>query len=408
MPGVHKQILDNNGRDLFNRTSRHSNSSTSRRWTESSSSKIRGVNIGSLFVFEPWLAGTEWKSIGCKGYKSEFDCVSALGQDAANTAFQKHWSTWYTEDDFTEMVSYGLNTIRIPVGYWMYESLVDSSSEYFPQGGFAYLEQVCNWAANAGLYIIIDLHGAPGAQVSTNADTGQYASTAGFYQTYQYTRAVEFLTWMTTNIHSNNNFRNVGTLEIVNEPIQNSKTVSTMLSSYYPLAFAAIRATELGLGISTSSSSSQLNIMVMSQKWGSGNPTKYLSSNYTSTDISYDDHRYLKWDSTVVPVSQSSYISASCSDNRGNASDTAPVIVGEFSLSVADSVENTSDWKPSNNPTFYKNWFAAQVMAYEKSNGWIMWAWKNQLGDLRWGYQAAVQAGVIPKNLDHVYDMNVC
>lgn len=68
---------------------------------------------------------------------------------------------------------YGLNTIRIPVGYWIKEDIVYSDSEHFPQGGLSYLEQVCGWASDAGFYIIIDLHGAPGAQVPKNADTGQ-------------------------------------------------------------------------------------------------------------------------------------------------------------------------------------------------------------------------------------------
>jgi len=52
------------------------------------------------------------------------------------------------------------------------ESIV-YSSEHFPQGGIQYLEQLCGWASDAGFYIIIDMHGAPGAQVPTNPDTGQ-------------------------------------------------------------------------------------------------------------------------------------------------------------------------------------------------------------------------------------------
>jgi hypothetical protein len=71
------------------------------------------------------------------------------------------------------MQSYGLNTIRIPVGYWMDESLVYADSEHFPQGGLHYLSQLCGWASDAGFYIIIDMHGAPGAQVAANEDTGQ-------------------------------------------------------------------------------------------------------------------------------------------------------------------------------------------------------------------------------------------
>ena len=134
---------------------------------------IRGVNLGSQFIIEPWMAQDEWNSMGCGGTASELDCASMLGQTQANSAWATHWSTWITKADITTMQSYSLNAIRIPVGFWIREDLVYSGNETFPQGGLQYLEQICGWASDAGLYIIVDLHGAPGAQVANNADTGQ-------------------------------------------------------------------------------------------------------------------------------------------------------------------------------------------------------------------------------------------
>jgi glucan endo-1,6-beta-glucosidase len=171
-PEEQKHIFSTEGKNLFSHNETAQGNATSKRWLQASG-KIRGVNLGSLFVFEPWLAGTEWSNMGCGAYSSEFDCVSALGQNQANAVFQNHWNTWITQNDITQMQSYGLNTIRIPVGYWMMESIVYSGSEHFPQGGLQYLEQVCGWASDAGFYIIIDMHGAPGAQVAQNPDTGQ-------------------------------------------------------------------------------------------------------------------------------------------------------------------------------------------------------------------------------------------
>lgn len=75
------------------------------------------------------------------------------------------------QGDFANMTKMSLNTVRIPVGFWMQQSLV-FANESFPQGGMPYLQQVCEWAAEAGMYVIIDLHGAPGAQVANNSDTG--------------------------------------------------------------------------------------------------------------------------------------------------------------------------------------------------------------------------------------------
>ncbi|KAL4981399.1 glucan endo-1,6-beta-glucosidase B [Aspergillus falconensis] len=392
LPGADKDIYSVAGTNIFNVTS-----ASSKRWLPASN-KIRGVNLGSHFVIEPWMANTAWTNMGCGGQKSEFDCVMALGQDTADQAFADHWGSWITQDDISQMVQYGLNTIRIPVGYWLKEDLVYADSEHFPRGGMKYLEDVCGWASDAGMYIIMDLHGAPGAQEPEQPFTGQYASTPGFYQDYQYDRALEFLEWMTANIHQNNKFRNVGMLEIVNEPVQNPDQVSSMVNSYYPNAFTRIRNTESSLGIT---SNNYLHIQMMNEKWGSGDPTQSLTDNYFAA---YDDHRYVKYDSSIA-VNKDSYISGSCADDRGG---NWPTIVGEWSLSVPDDVEHTADWEPSSNTDFYARWFAAQAIAYERQDGWVFWSWKAELGDYRWSYTDAVDAGVIPKDLDSIYNNSPC
>lgn len=174
LPEVEKEILSVDGTNLFNQTSITNTSSSgdiTARWMPASG-KIRGVNLGSLFVFEPWIASGIWSNMGCAGAQSEFDCVMRLGQTKANQVFQNHWNTFITRNEIQQMKNYGLNTIRIPVGYWMLESIV-YESEHFPQGATHYLERVCSWASDAGFYIIIDMHGAPGAQTPQNSFTGQ-------------------------------------------------------------------------------------------------------------------------------------------------------------------------------------------------------------------------------------------
>lgn len=79
LPNQERTILARDGANLFER-----NTTTSKRWLpEASSGKIRGVNLGSMFVFEPWIAESAWSDMGCGPYQSEFDCVSGLGQTYA-------------------------------------------------------------------------------------------------------------------------------------------------------------------------------------------------------------------------------------------------------------------------------------------------------------------------------------
>ncbi|TVY62811.1 putative glucan endo-1,6-beta-glucosidase B, partial [Lachnellula suecica] len=412
LPGQQKDIHSVSGVNLFSPapTNGAYRNITTR---NSQAPKIRGVNLGSYFVIEPWMIGNEWASSVCADEGSEFDCVQSIGQDAANSFFETHWDTYITEDEIQRIASYGLNTIRIPLGYWILESLIDHScghAEHFPMGGFKYLERLVGWASDAGLYIILDLHGAPGAQVSSQPFTGQIVGTARFYKQHNYDRAIKFFAWLAETVHSNDAFRNVGMLQLVNEPTRGSSKTHLMNSYYYPKAYETIREVEAELGVSETS---MLHVQFMNEKWGSGNPTSSLQDR---SFLAYDDHRYvlgdsiaglsllqrryIKYDSSVN-VTKEAYLLDACNANRDSGDPNTPTIVGEWSVSVADNVERSPEWDTTTeNKDFYTRFFAAQVTNYEATTlGWIFWSWKTQLNDYRWSYSEAVEAGVIPWNV---------
>jgi hypothetical protein len=144
--------------------------------------KIRGVNLGGWLISEPWMLGDdEWiTKMGCNNLplyqNSEFDCVNAItnaqGKAAADSAFNAHYARWINPDDIQAIHNAGLNTVRIPIGYWSLPSIVDSS-EHFPTMDLQYLDAVIQKAADLGMFVVIDLHGAPGAQKTNDAFTGQ-------------------------------------------------------------------------------------------------------------------------------------------------------------------------------------------------------------------------------------------
>jgi aryl-phospho-beta-D-glucosidase BglC (GH1 family) len=267
-----------------------------------------------------------------------------------------------------------------------------------PQGALKYLTRLCGWASDRGFYIIIDFHGAPGAQQPNQPFTGQYAPSVGFYNDYNYGRSVEWLKWMTDLVHTTEEFRNVGMIEVINEPLNWNDAVESLRSKFYVDAYNAIRGVEESLGIAPND---QVHIQLMSSHWGSGKPDEFLPGAHF---LAFDDHRYLKWD-TSIPVNKDAFIAASCGDDR-NAE--TPTIIGEWSLSVPDNVEWTDEWNPNTQQDFYRRWFAAQIQAYERSLGWVFWSWKVNLGDYRWSYKDAVAAGVISADLNSVANSQVC
>ncbi|KAF7551354.1 hypothetical protein G7Z17_g5040 [Cylindrodendrum hubeiense] len=367
------------------------------RWL-SSVEKMRGVNLGSQFIVERWMAEDSWEDMGCSSYNDEWACVEGIGQTAADKAFKKHWASWTTESDIKQIVSLGLNTVRIPVGFWIREDLV-YDDEYYPRGGLTYLDRIVGWCKQHGLYVIMDLHGAPGSQSPYEQFTG-HSVNPGFYTAANYERAYKFLEWMTKRIHTHDNYTSVGMLQVLNEPVHVAawkEEAADMIKTFYPAAYERIQDMENDLEIADAD---RLHIQFMGTSWGSGNPRTYLPS---LNNTFFDAHRYLSFDKRIT-MSKAGYIKTACADDMGRN-----VVVGEWSLSVNSTLKNTDEFKIEGQKTWYTSYWAAQAQSFERSNGWIFWSWKcDGRDDWRWCYKSAVAAGVIPKDAGTADSLSPC
>lgn len=45
----------------------------------------------------------------------------ARGHTQGNKQLRRHWKTWVTEEDIAQLATVGVNTIRLPVGDYMYQ-----------------------------------------------------------------------------------------------------------------------------------------------------------------------------------------------------------------------------------------------------------------------------------------------
>ncbi|KAH7163464.1 glycoside hydrolase superfamily [Dactylonectria estremocensis] len=350
--------------------------------------KIRGVN----------LAPNSWKDMGCANYNDEWACVEGIGQAAADKAFKQHWATWTTESDIKQIASLGLNTVRIPVGFWIREDLV-YDDEHFPRGGLTYLDRIVGWCKKHGIFVIMDLHAAPGGQSPYEQFTG-HSVDPEFYTPENYERAYKFLEWMTKRIHTHENYTTVGVLQVLNEPVHVAAWMddaADMIENFYPAAYNRIQDMETSLEIADGD---RLHIQFMGTSWGSGNPRTYLPS---LNNTFFDAHRYLSFDKRIT-MTKAGYIETACNDDMGRN-----VVVGEWSLSVNSTLKNTDEFKIDGQKTWYTSYWAAQAQSFERSNGWIFWSWKcDGTDDWRWCYKSAVAAGVIPENAGTADSLSPC
>jgi glucan 1,3-beta-glucosidase len=114
--------------------------------------KLRGVNLGGWFVLEPWIKPSMFEGLDAQ---DETGFVTVHPDPAS--ALVNHWKTFITKDDLMAARKSGVNTVRLPVPWWMY-----GDAPYVASASF--VKDAVRMCKEAGLDVIIDLHTAPGCQ----------------------------------------------------------------------------------------------------------------------------------------------------------------------------------------------------------------------------------------------------
>ena len=127
---------------------------------------IRGTNLGNWLVPEGYL----FKFQKASAPRQINEVISQLiGPDETKIFWKKYLNNYITEKDIHYLKSIGMNSIRIPFHYKLF-----TGDEYMggnnPQRGFDLLDRILKWCSKEGLYVILDMHCAPGGQTGDNID----------------------------------------------------------------------------------------------------------------------------------------------------------------------------------------------------------------------------------------------
>jgi len=411
-------------------------------WAKKIGGPFRGVNAGGIFVLEPWITPTftEWTLEVPDQYRfSEKNPVGSAGYQT----LVDHWENWYTDADFKAMKMHGLNTIRLPVGWWYFavDAGVDGTPYTVPKQGIRDLThpitKFIQMANNSGLAVILDLHGAPGSQNGLD-NSGKRSRDPDvehwgyhfFYDPSMQAATVKVLVSMANYIDflDQNHISNVIALELLNEPWVFSDMA--IVRDFYRTSIEAIRQ------------SSKVPIVIHDAfrhtEWA------WLLTNWPYQDIYMDTHIYHAFNrddlaSSTIPCDKNKMIVAeniACgygSMLRYKSCTSLPTFVGEWSMAIDDCMYDLRgaqssvqfhDWgqcKHLKERVGDKWWiehyqlFAFKQMAQaERELGWLFWTWKTGPGSetdpsvAYWSYSAAVTAGIIPSPLPDLAIQEAC
>lgn len=164
-----------------------------------------------------------------------FKCASGSHTSEADIAFgynslensrvvlEQHWDSFVQESDFQYLAKIGINTVRLPIGYWclpsgenatagtLYESVASVYKNCWPR-----VSRSIKYAEHAGIGVLIDLHGAPGSQNGQQHSGVSDGRTSLFSNARYMDETTEILKRLAERLGGINNV--VG-LQLLNEPV---------------------------------------------------------------------------------------------------------------------------------------------------------------------------------------------
>lgn len=377
--------------------------------------KTLGVNLGGWFVLEPYITPTLFQPYG-DDVVDEYHLTQRLGKDQAQSVLEQHWQTWYTENDFKDIAAAGLNTVRIPIGYWAFLMLDDDP---YVAGQIKYLDLALQWARNHNLQVWIDLHGAPGSQNGFDnsglRDSIQYQTDTNIGVTLTALQAIFDKYGAASYLDV------VAGIEFLNEPLGPVLDMN-QLKNFYEWAYKNARSVTQ-------------NTLIIHDAF---QPFEYWNG-FMPTGAEYynivlDHHHYQVFSQGELERSLDDHISVACNWGWDAKKEDKWNVCGEFSAALTDcalwlngvgrgarwsgdydssSLTNscaqytssdvwTADYRQS-----VRRYMEAQLDAFEQTGGWIFWNWKTE-DAIDWDMARLIQAGVFPQPLSDRQYPNQC
>lgn len=191
---------------------------------------LRGINLGNWLVPEGYM----WQFGGHVQSAREIEAfVTELIGPERSHEFWRNWrDTYITRDDIHLIHQAGFNSIRVPIHYKFFAT--DDAE------GFQLIDQLVQWSKAEDIYLVLDMHAAPGGQTGTNIDDSN-----GYPWLFNDASAQQQLldTWQRIARH----YRNEPTIlgyDLLNEPIPNYPRLmplNPLLEPLYKRVSAVIR-----------------------------------------------------------------------------------------------------------------------------------------------------------------------
>lgn len=301
--------------------------------------QLQGINAGGWLVQEGWMCLTN--------APSQTEAFSVLddrfGKETREHLFEVYEDNYWSESDFDNIKAMGMNVVRLPITWW---HILDDEGNLRPDA-FERIDWFVDCCAARDLYVILDLHAAPGSQ-NGNDHSGDITG-SHLWEEAVYQDRTQFL-WEQIAAHYRGN-ATVAAYDLLNEPGGELNSTGVMQWEFFDRLYEAIRVID------------PEHIIIMESCWGPEDlpdPDEYGWEN-----VVYQYH-YYKWGADNDYNAQKLAVDVNLHKLK-ETDHPVPSFIGEFTL-----FQNEDAWKYALN-------------AYNDAGlSWTIWTYK-VTGNSSWG-----------------------
>jgi endoglucanase len=133
--------------------------------TEGKEIILKGIGIGNWLVPEGYMF--KLKKTNSPRLIDQM-LRELIGPAETNKFWKKFRENYITKKDIQFLKQVGFNSIRIPFNFRLFAS--EENPEIFLEEGFIQLDKIISYCEDENLYLILDMHCAPGGQTGDNID----------------------------------------------------------------------------------------------------------------------------------------------------------------------------------------------------------------------------------------------
>lgn len=327
--------------------------------------KLRGVNLGGWLVLEKWMTPTLFADT------SAVDECTFMQTPNASIKLRNHQKNFIQEEDFRWMRDNGVNAVRIPIGYWIF----DGDAPFAPC--IERLDWAFTMAERYNIEVLVCLHGAPGSQ-NGNDHSGRRGKALWYRERRYRYQTVEVLERLARRYRDHPKFWG---LELLNEP--RVGVVQWKLRQFYNEAYRRL-ITILAPTTRIVFHDAFTPRMLSAAIWDN-------AEHPVTMDIHW--YHFAFWAHQWTPLSWYWQLVRWHGRLTRSLQRWQGIIVGEWTEMI--SHEGLSRYPVAQHDKLLHEHLARQIDAYRQADGWFYWSYKTE-GRGAYHFRSLVEDGIVP------------